>query len=169
VRRLAPPVGLGEPAADCQDDIGLGANLVDDLREDHRHRVVEALVDHVATGPARGHRGGQQLGDPLELRGGHRVQHAAAGVDGRRLGPGQHPCGLVHELRGRLDRQRAPVPGRRDIGLCGFGELAVHDVLGNREVHDAGAPAPRDAQRPPRELTDSVERGNRAAPLGHGS
>ena len=165
VRRLAPPVGLAESRTHDQHDVGVVAYLVVEL--DVRHRDGErdssraarrAPAQLVVTGAC------SSFGDATQLVVGCRVDHAAAGVDHRQIGCGQHVGGLRDLVRRRHDRVRVAVLLRLPDGDFRL-DLAVHDRFRHVEVHHARPSVPAVAKRGAAEFGDAIERDDRVAPL----
>jgi len=165
VGRLAPPVGLAEPGAHHQRNVGVVAHLVVELDQRHRDREIVRLGQHAPRGPARRDRRAEQLRDATQFVVGAGVDHAAAGVNDRLVGRDEQVRRLL-DLVGRGHERVRSAELRRLPGRHVDLDLAVHDRLGHVEVHDARPPLVAVTQRRAPELRDAVERDDGVAPLG---
>ena len=164
IRRLSPAVRLAQSRSEDEHRVGLVAHELVELHVRHRDRERRILVEHTARGPARGHRRLEQVGDLAQRIPCPRVHHAAPRVDDRQAGDEHHIGGALHvggicrEWRGSPVLRRIP---DGDVGL----HLAVHQVLGDVEVHHAGPAVPAFSQGGAHELGNPFEARRGAAPL----
>ena len=163
-RHVDAEVGLGEAAADAEDQVGIAQEVIDRRRDGVAAR---AEREHVVLGKralaaeAGGDRRLEQLGELLQLGPGARVVDALAGVDHRPLGAGEAPGE-------RADRSGIGGDARQGRGLVGerLRHLLVEHVDRHLDQHRRAAAGLEAGERAPQDVRHLGARGHRLGRLG---
>ncbi len=120
-----------------------------------------------APGPARRDRRAYRFAHSFERVGSVCVQNAASGMKVRPFRVSKKLRGARHLAWRRLDGLGSPVRLRRTkVDAVRF-EHTIHHGFRNIEVHHARATRPTDSCCTSKKLGKTIERRNRATPLGH--